>query len=121
MHGRVKSVEREKEQQKTDAERQEDLRRVRTYHEVTGKVLAMKQQRVLEPHVLPLTSHLLLLNPDFHLLWNYRRDVIDAITAGATEPTAELQEIAKTELKLTFVRLVELGKTTVCGEVLTSS
>lgn len=104
MHGRVKSVEREKEERKTDEERHEELRKVRMYHEVTGKVLAMKQQRQLEPHVLPLTSHLLLLNPDFHMLWSYRRDVIDAVAAKATDPKAELADIAKTELKLTFVR-----------------
>jgi hypothetical protein len=104
MHGRVKSVEREKEERKTDEERHEELRKVRMYHEVTGKVLAMKQQRQLEPHVLPLTSHLLLLNPDFHMLWSYRRDIIDAVAAKAADPKTELADIAKTELKLTFVR-----------------
>lgn len=111
MHGRVKSVEREKEQQKTDEQRQEELRKVRTYREVTGKVLAMKAQRLREAHVLPLTSHLLLLNPDFHMIWSYRREVIDAVAAKAENPKAELAEIAKTELKLTFVRAQLLQQT----------
>lgn len=105
MHGRVKSVEREKEQRKTDEERQEDLRKVRMYHEVAGKILALKKQGLREAHVLPLTSHLLLLNPEFHMVWSYRREIIDAISASAQDPQAELQELAKTELKLTFVRI----------------
>lgn len=105
MHGRVKSVEREKEQRKTDEERQEDLRKVRMYHEVAGKILALKKQGLREAHVLPLTSHLLLLNPEFHMVWSYRREIIDAISAGAQDPQAELQELAKTELKLTLVRV----------------
>ncbi|ETN14692.1 hypothetical protein PPTG_22180 [Phytophthora nicotianae INRA-310] len=67
MHGRVKSVEREKEKQKTDEQRQEELSKVRMYHEVAGKVLDMKRQQLYEPSVLPLTSHLLLLNPEFHV------------------------------------------------------
>ncbi|ETM53679.1 hypothetical protein L914_02868, partial [Phytophthora nicotianae] len=78
MHGRVKSVEREKEQQKTDEQRQEELSKVRMYHEVAGKVLDMKRQQLYEPSVLPLTSHLLLLNPEFHVVWSYRRQAIDA-------------------------------------------
>ncbi|GMF12887.1 unnamed protein product [Phytophthora lilii] len=104
MHGRVKSVEREKEQQKSDAQRQEDLSKVRAYHEVAGKVLAMKRQQLFEPGALPLTSHLLLLNPEFHVLWSYRRQTIDALAAKAEDPAAEMQELAKTELKLTLVR-----------------
>ncbi|KAL3664352.1 hypothetical protein V7S43_010676 [Phytophthora oleae] len=102
MHGRVKSVEREKEQQKTDAQRQEELSKVRMYHEVAGKVLEMKRQQIYEPSVLPLTSHLLLLNPEFHVVWSYRRQVIDALVQKAENPEAEQQEIAQTELKLTL-------------------
>ncbi|RLN88960.1 hypothetical protein BBJ28_00007812 [Nothophytophthora sp. Chile5] len=102
MHGRVKSVEREKEEKKTDEERREDLAKVRMYHEVAGKVLALKKQKLYEPHVLPLTSHLLLLNPEFHMVWSYRREVIDALATKADDPTTEMQEIAKTELKLTL-------------------
>lgn len=104
MHGRVKSVEREKEQQKTDAQRQEELSKVRMYHEVAGKVLEMKRQQLYEPSALPLTSHLLLLNPEFHVVWSYRRQAIDALAAKAQDPPAEMQEMAKTELKLTLVR-----------------
>lgn len=102
MHGRVKSVEREKEQQKTDAQRQEELSKVRMYHEVAGKVLEMKRQQVYEPSVLPLTSHLLLLNPEFHVVWSYRRQVIDALVQKADNPEEEQQELAQTELKLTL-------------------
>ncbi|KAL4145767.1 hypothetical protein PRNP1_011643 [Phytophthora ramorum] len=102
MHGRVKSVEREKEQQKTDAQRQEELAKVRMYHEVAGKVLAMKRQQLHEPSALPLTSHLLLLNPEFHVVWSYRRQVIDALAKRAQDPAAERHEMAKTELKLTL-------------------
>ncbi|POM58791.1 Geranylgeranyl transferase type-2 subunit alpha [Phytophthora palmivora] len=102
MHGRVKSVEREKEQQKTDEQRQEELSKVRMYHEVATKVLEMKRQQVYEPSVLPLTSHLLLLNPEFHVVWSYRRLAIDALAQKAENPEAEMQEMAKTELKLTL-------------------
>ncbi|KAF1795045.1 hypothetical protein JG687_00009759 [Phytophthora cactorum] len=102
MHGRVKSVEREKEQQKTDAERQEELSKVRMYHEVAGKVLDMKRQQLYEPSVLPLTSHLLLLNPEFHVVWSYRRQTIDALAQKAENTEAEMLEMAKTELKLTL-------------------
>ncbi|RLN88262.1 hypothetical protein BBJ28_00008930 [Nothophytophthora sp. Chile5] len=109
MHGRVKSVEREKEEKKTDEERREDLAKVRMYHEVAGKVLALKKQKLYEPHVLPLTSHLLLLNPEFHMVWSYRREVIDALAARADDPATEMQEIAQTELKLTLVR--QFGRT----------
>ncbi|KAG7386909.1 hypothetical protein PHYPSEUDO_015114 [Phytophthora pseudosyringae] len=102
MHGRVKSVEREKEQQKTDAQRQEELSKVRMYHEVAGKVLEMKRQQLFEPSVLPLTSHLLLLNPEFHVVWSYRRQAIDALAQKAENPETEMQEMARTELKLTL-------------------
>ncbi|KAF1336809.1 Geranylgeranyl transferase type-2 subunit alpha, partial [Globisporangium splendens] len=102
MHGRVKSVEREREQQKTDEQRHEELAKVRMYHEVAGKILALKQQQLYEAHVLPLTSHLLLLNPEFHMVWSYRREIIDAISARAQDKDAELEELAKTELKLTL-------------------
>ncbi|KAE8961955.1 hypothetical protein PR003_g28619 [Phytophthora rubi] len=102
MHGRVKSVEREKEHQKTDAQRQEELSKVRMYHEVAGKVLELKRQQLYEPSALPLTSHLLLLNPEFHVVWSYRRQAIDALAAKAQDPAAEMQEMAKTELKLTL-------------------
>ncbi|KAK1942645.1 Geranylgeranyl transferase type-2 subunit alpha [Phytophthora citrophthora] len=102
MHGRVKSVEREKEQQKTDEQRQEELSKVRMYHEVAGKVLEMKHQKLYEPSVLPLTSHLLLLNPEFHVVWSYRRQVIDALVQKAEDPETEQQELAQTELKLTL-------------------
>ncbi|KAL7685612.1 putative geranylgeranyl transferase type-2 subunit alpha [Plasmopara halstedii] len=102
MHGRVKSIEREKEQQKTDEQRQEELSKVRMYHEVAGKVLDLKRQQFFEPSVLPLTSHLLLLNPEFHMVWNYRRQTIDALATKSADPAAEWQELAKTELKLTL-------------------
>ncbi|ETI54114.1 hypothetical protein F443_03032 [Phytophthora nicotianae P1569] len=102
MHGRVKSVEREKEQQKTDEQRQEELSKVRMYHEVAGKVLDMKRQQLYEPSVLPLTSHLLLLNPEFHVVWSYRRQAIDALAQKAENPEAEMLDMAKTELKLTL-------------------
>ncbi|KAF4036878.1 Protein prenyltransferase alpha subunit repeat-containing protein [Phytophthora infestans] len=102
MHGRVKSVEREKEQHKTDAQRQEELSKVRMYHEVAGKVLDMKRQQLYEPSVLPLTSHLLLLNPEFHVVWSYRRQAIDALAQKAENPEAEMLTMAKTELKLTL-------------------
>ncbi|KAF4148567.1 hypothetical protein GN958_ATG00795 [Phytophthora infestans] len=83
MHGRIKSVEREKEQHKTDAQHQEELSNVRMYHEVAGKVLDMKRQQLYEPSVLPLTSHLLLLNPEFHVVSSYRRQAIDALAQKA--------------------------------------
>ncbi|KAJ0391372.1 hypothetical protein ATCC90586_007932 [Pythium insidiosum] len=110
MHGRVKSVEREKEERKTDDDRREELTKVRMYHEVAGKVLALKAQRVLEAHILPLTSHLLLLNPEFHIVWGYRREILTALlerhTQGATDGDAiSPEELAKTELKLTFEAL----------------
>ncbi|KAG7386458.1 hypothetical protein PHYBOEH_008684 [Phytophthora boehmeriae] len=98
MHGRVKSVEREKEEKKTDEDRREELSKVRMYHDVAGKVLAMKKQKIHEPHVLPLTSHLLLLNPEFHVVWSYRREVLNALLTQ----DADKQELAKTELKLTL-------------------
>lgn len=104
MHGRVKSEEREKEQRKTDSERQEDLRKVRLYHEVAGKILALKKAGAREAHVLPLTSHLLLLNPEFHMVWSFRRELIDAASAAAADPQEELAALAKSELKLTMVR-----------------
>ncbi|KAF4316505.1 hypothetical protein BBO99_00008660 [Phytophthora kernoviae] len=102
MHGRVKSVEREKEENKTDEDRREELSKVRMYHDVAGKVLAMKKQKIYEPHVLPLTSHLLLLNPEFHVVWSYRREVLNVLIAKAKDSPTEKQELAKTELKLTL-------------------
>ncbi|GMF28653.1 unnamed protein product [Phytophthora fragariaefolia] len=102
MHGRVKSVEREKEQQKTDAQRQEELSKLRMYHEVAEKVLELHRQRLYEPSALPLSSHLLLLNPEFHVVWSFRRLAIDALAARAQDPAVEMQEMAKTELKLTL-------------------
>lgn len=105
----VKSVEREKEEKRTDDERREMLTKVRMYHEVAGKVLALKAQRVLEATILPLTSHLLLLNPEFHIVWSYRREIIDALLAKHKEAgesaAADVAELAKTELKLTFEAL----------------
>ena len=103
MHGRVKSVEREKEQHKTDEQRQEELSKVQLYHEVAGKVLDMKRQKFYEPSALPLTSHLLLLNPEFHLIWSYRRQIIEALAQKSENPVMEMQKIATIELKLTLV------------------
>ncbi|DBA04898.1 TPA: hypothetical protein N0F65_006900 [Lagenidium giganteum] len=102
MHGRVKSAEREKEEKKSDDDRREELTKVRMYHEVVGKVLALKKERVLAAHVLPLTSHLLLLNPEFHIIWGYRRETVDALIEQAGDKEHELQNLGKTELKLTF-------------------
>jgi hypothetical protein len=104
MHGRVKSVEREKEATRTDDERREMLSKVRMYHEVAGKVLSLRAQRVREAHLLPLTSHLLLLNPEFHIVWAYRREIIDELLGKEGEGDTSAAEIAKTELKLTLVR-----------------
>ncbi|RMX68366.1 hypothetical protein KXD40_008696 [Peronospora effusa] len=102
MHGRVKSVEREKEQHKTDEQRQEELSKVRMYHEVAGKVLLMKKQELYEPSALPLTSHLLLLNPEFHIIWSYRRQIIEALAKKSKNPVTEMQKMANIELKLTL-------------------
>lgn len=106
MHGRVKSVEREKEERRTDDERREALTKIRMYHEVSQKVLRLKQDHVLESHILPLTSHLLLLNPEFHMIWSYRREIITDLLekhkAGVEGVTMTPQEIATTELRLTF-------------------
>ncbi|TMW61269.1 hypothetical protein Poli38472_013732 [Pythium oligandrum] len=106
MHGRVKSVEREQEAKKTDEDRREELTKVRMYHEVADKVLALRAQRVLAAHLLPLTSHVLLLNPEFHVIWGYRREILlsllDKHAQSATEEAMTPEEIAKTELKLTF-------------------
>lgn len=106
MHGRVKSVEREKEDKKTDDERHAELTKVRMYHDVAGKVLAWKAEKRYEPQMLTLTSHLLLLNPEFHMVWSYRREILTAMGATKREdtPSAEVQDAAKTELRLTFVR-----------------
>ncbi|CAI5714103.1 unnamed protein product [Hyaloperonospora brassicae] len=102
MHGRVKSIERKNEQLKTDEQRQEEVSRVRMYHEVASKVLAMKRQQRYEPSVLPLTSHLLLLNPEFHMLWSYRREVITALAQETDRAASKLRELADTELKMTL-------------------
>ena len=106
MHGRVKSIERKNEQQKTDEQRQEEVSRVRMYHEVASKVLAMKRQQLYEHSALPLTSHLLLLNPEFHMLWSYRRQVITALVQETDQAASKLREMAETELKMTLVRCV---------------
>ncbi|KAF1788377.1 Geranylgeranyl transferase type-2 subunit alpha [Phytophthora cactorum] len=107
MHGRVKSVEREKEQQKTDAERQEELSKVRMYHEVAGKVLDMKRQQLYEPS--PPTA----AQPEFHVVWSYRRQTIDALAQKAENTEAEMLEMAKTELKLTLTSGTFTAGTTV--------
>ena len=104
MHGRVKSIQREHEQQKTIEQRQEEVSKVRMYHEVASKVLEMKRQQLYEPSVLPLTSHLLLLNPEFHMLWSYRRQVITALAKKAGNSASKMQELAKIELEMTLVR-----------------
>ncbi|EEY67236.1 geranylgeranyl transferase type-2 subunit alpha, putative [Phytophthora infestans T30-4] len=113
MHGRIKSVEREKEQHKTDAQHQEELSKVRMYHEVAGKVLDMKRQQLYEPSVLPLTSHLLLLNPEFHVVSSYRRQAIDTLAQKAENPEAEMLTMAKTELRLTLTNAISTVVTTV--------
>uniref|UniRef100_A0AAV1TCT5 Geranylgeranyl transferase type-2 subunit alpha n=1 Tax=Peronospora matthiolae TaxID=2874970 RepID=A0AAV1TCT5_9STRA len=102
MHGRVKSIEREHEQQKTIEQRQEEVSKVRMYHDVASKVLEMKRQQLYEPSVLPLTSHLLLLNPEFHMLWSYRRQVITALAKKADNCASKMQEMAKRELEMTL-------------------
>uniref|UniRef100_M4C4N4 Geranylgeranyl transferase type-2 subunit alpha n=1 Tax=Hyaloperonospora arabidopsidis (strain Emoy2) TaxID=559515 RepID=M4C4N4_HYAAE len=102
MHGRVKSIQLEHEQQKTIEQRQEEVSKVRMYHEVASKVLEMKRQQLYEPSVLPLTSHLLLLNPEFHMLWSYRRQVITALAKKANNFASKMQELAKIELEMTL-------------------
>lgn len=95
-------MEREKELAKTDNDHKEELTKVRMYQEVIGKVLALKNEGVLEAHILPLTSHVLLLNPEFQMVWGYRRQIWDHLLQTAENAQDQLVEMAKTELKLTF-------------------
>lgn len=68
---------------------------MRLYHEAASKVLDMKRQQLYEPRFLLLTSHLLLLNPEFHVDWSNHYQAIDSLAQNAENPEAEMLVMAK--------------------------
>ena len=94
MHG-IRKSKVPKSQEELDAA----VRKTQQFKTVVGKIMNMRRDRVVDDHSLQLTQQMLRLNPDFELLWTYRRETLDVVS-----PVYEL------ELKLTKEALMKNPK-----------
>ncbi|CAB3980814.1 Geranylgeranyl transferase type-2 subunit alpha [Paramuricea clavata] len=93
MHGRLK-VRTTAEQ--AEAKRKERQKKLEIYLKVTNKVNAKRKNGELDEEALNLTGQLLIVNPDFYSLWNYRREVLQHFKNE--RETTQLKEFCVKEL-----------------------
>ncbi|KAG8187795.1 hypothetical protein JTE90_025833 [Oedothorax gibbosus] len=96
MHGRIK-VRTSEEQ--AEIKRREQQEKLKIYLGVTSKIVSKRAAGEHDLEGLELTGQLLLKNPDFYTLWNYRREILLAWKPDKT--VEELRSICLVELDLT--------------------
>ena len=73
------------------------------YEDMMAQIQKMKREEIYDqPTVLLVTSQMIQLNPDFQMLWNYRRQTIEFQIAQDPVVTPTL---VQNELSLTKVRV----------------
>ncbi|CAM5999346.1 unnamed protein product [Sphagnum balticum] len=69
MHGRKKVVQ-------TDAERKIQAEKAATYAALVKIIMERRSSKDMSQETLVLTEKLIKNNPDFYILWNFRRDIL---------------------------------------------
>lgn len=74
-------------QQARDQKAQRDRARITNYQNLTSSVLKAKHDKVYTNENLANTTKLLMLNPEFNAVWNYRRDIFSHLIS--VDPTTK--------------------------------
>lgn len=96
MHGRLKVKTTAEQQQEKMKER---ARKLALYRAGLDKAVEKRKNHELDQDALTATQQLLLANPDFYTLWNFRKEIILHLATIKTED--ELQAAYKEELAFT--------------------
>ncbi|CAE1319070.1 RABGGTA [Acanthosepion pharaonis] len=93
MHGRVK-VRTVAEQ--AEAKKKEKEKKLQAYNAALEKIFEKRNNQILDEEGLKLSLEVLLANPDFYTLWNFRKDIFFSLKES--RPTEELQKLYEEEL-----------------------
>ncbi|ETV89624.1 hypothetical protein H257_00832 [Aphanomyces astaci] len=80
---------------------------VRKYKEVSSQVMALKKAQQFDDHALRLSAVVVVLNPEFWIVWAFRRDVLRHLLEADGSRKSELGEA---ECKLTMEALMKNPK-----------
>ncbi|XP_059140969.1 geranylgeranyl transferase type-2 subunit alpha-like [Physella acuta] len=94
MHGRLK-VKSTAEQ--LEAKKKEREKKLQLYNGAITKIFEKKKNKELDEELLLLTGEVLVVNPDFYTLWNYRKETF--LEFQKTKSNEELQKIFSSELQ----------------------
>ena len=104
MHG-VKRYNHSREL--LEQKRQQDKQRIVNYRALTAQTLDARDAQIYTAQSLELTTSLLSTNPEFNTVWNYRRDILEALHPGA-RPSSEA--FPEDELEFTMAQLKRFPK-----------
>ncbi|CAI9744170.1 geranylgeranyl transferase type-2 subunit alpha-like [Octopus vulgaris] len=93
MHGRVK-VRTTAEQ--AEVKRKEREKKLQLYSAALEKIFDKRNNSVFDEKGLSLCAEVLLVNPDFYTLWNFRKEILVAFKE--TRSTKDLQRLFEEEL-----------------------
>ncbi|KAF0689893.1 Aste57867_18689 [Aphanomyces stellatus] len=102
MHGIRKS-----DVPKTPEEEAAIATHVKQYKEVSSQVMAMKKDRQFDDHALKLSALVVVLNPEFWIIWAFRRDAILHLLRA---DESRKKELGDAEVKLTMEALMKNPK-----------
>ncbi|ETW08421.1 hypothetical protein H310_01004 [Aphanomyces invadans] len=102
MHGIRKS-----DIAKTPEEEIKIAEHVRKYKEVSAQVMVLKKAQQFDDHGLKLSALVVVLNPEFWIVWAFRRDTIRHLLR--TDDSRK-KELAEAECKLTMEALMKNPK-----------
>lgn len=94
MHGRVK-VRTTAEQ--AEVKRKEKEKKLQAYNDALEKIFEKRNNQVLDEEGLQLSAEVLLANPDFYTLWNFRKDIF--LSFKESRSPEELQKLDEEELR----------------------
>ncbi|CAK4694017.1 hypothetical protein LEN26_013352 [Aphanomyces euteiches] len=102
MHGIRKS-----DVPKTPEEEAAVAEHVKQYKEISSQVMALKSAKQFDKHALKLSGLLVVLNPEFWIIWAFRRD---AILHLVESDSSLKQELGEAEAKVTMEALMKNPK-----------
>nr|ODN91605.1 geranylgeranyl transferase type-2 subunit alpha [Cryptococcus depauperatus CBS 7855] len=70
--------------QGAEAKRQKESGKIKSYLELERQILEMKRSKIYTNEALGKTSQLLDQNPEYYTIWNYRRDILQALFPALT-------------------------------------
>lgn len=63
--------------EQAEAKRKERQKKLEIYRHVTSTVNRKRSNEEFDEEALNLTEQLLIANPDFYTMWNYRREMFE--------------------------------------------